>query len=130
MKITSIKTITINAKMRNCGSELKIGVLFLRYASNCKGGVSVLPMKHKKNSVIVALAILLAVSVFANVKASGNSKNTKASHEAMTIALQTCMQIASNEPASVFNGSAGWASEKTRNALAECKTYSESMLSS
>ena len=87
-------------------------------------------MKDKKNFVIVALVVLLAVSVFANVKGLGNSKNTKAYHEAMTIAFQTCMQIASNEPASVFNGSSGWASEKTRNALAECRHYSESMLSS
>ena len=84
-------------------------------------------MKDFKNYLIAVLAALLALSLFVNVKEVLTPKNPSPYHEKATIAFQACMQMFMNQPASLFNGSAGWANSQTGSAIAECATWANAM---
>jgi len=84
-------------------------------------------MKDKRNYVIVALAVLLAISVFENVKALGSSKYPTPYHEGVTIAFQTCMNLYTNQPPNFSNTQTGWASTNTSKAIIECAKYANGM---
>jgi len=84
-------------------------------------------MKDKKDYIIVALAVLLAVSALANVKGLGSSKNPTPYHEGVTIAFQTCMNLYTNQPPTFSNTQTGWASTNTGKAIIECAKYANGM---
>jgi lipid II:glycine glycyltransferase (peptidoglycan interpeptide bridge formation enzyme) len=84
-------------------------------------------MKDFRNYLIAILLSLLLFSVFVNVKVISHAGRPTPYHEEATIAFQTCMNLYTNQPASLSNSFDGWARANTKKAILECADYANDM---